>query len=118
MQLVLENLDPADLTGRRLIRLTLDNSTRLRLCAVVRAEEATHQIVPVLGSPFITHLPERDPVVSGEISRLGYWEFAESVLLLSALRPGMNIVDAGANLGYYTTLLGRHLGTAGSVLAF
>src|SRR5262249_31725444 len=83
-----------------------------------RTGEATHQIIDACGWPLITHLPETDPVVSGEIQRAGYWEFAESMVLLSVIRPGMTFVDAGANLGYYSVLLAQTLQATGQVYAF
>jgi FkbM family methyltransferase len=82
------------------------------------AGEATHQIIDANGLPLITHLPEADPVVSGEIQRAGYWEFAESMALLSLVRPGMTFVDAGANLGYYSVLLAQSLQPSGQIYAF
>src|SRR5437660_1333679 len=71
--------------------------------------EATHQVIDACGLPLITHLPDADPMVSGDVQRAGYWEFAESMMLLSLVRPGMTVVDAGANLGYYSVLLSQSL---------
>src|SRR4051812_4288781 len=79
---------------------------------------ATHQIIDACGMPLITHMPEADGIVSGDLHRAGYWEFAESMALLSLVRPGMTVVDAGANLGYYSALLSRTLQPSGQVYAF
>lgn len=81
-------------------------------------QEATHQIIDACGRPLITHLPDADGMVSGDIQRAGYWEFAESMALLSLVRPGMTVVDAGANLGYYSVLLSQALQPCGQVYAF
>jgi FkbM family methyltransferase len=82
------------------------------------SEGATHQLVSLLGTPFLTHLPALDSIVSGQIARDGFWEAAESQFLLSVLRPGMTVLDVGANIGYYAVLLARALGTTGRVYAF
>src|SRR5438874_7052975 len=62
------------------------------------AGDASHQVVSLLGRPFVTHLPAADEVISRELGESGYWEFAESALLLSLVRPGMTVLDVGANL--------------------
>lgn len=80
--------------------------------------EATHQIVDAAGSPLITHLAERDAVISGALMRWSVWELAESMALLLCLRPGMAVVDAGANVGYFSVLLAKLLGRTGRVFAF
>lgn len=43
---------------------------------------------------------------------------AESAVLFSLAYPGCTIVDAGANLGYYTLSLARLVGATGRILAF
>ena len=48
----------------------------------------------------------------------GLAEPVESWLLLKMLKPGMVVVDAGANIGQYTLLAARAVGPSGSVLAF
>jgi FkbM family methyltransferase len=104
--------------GRVLVRLRQPEPGVLELLPAGPANEATHQVVNACGMPFLTHLPENDAIVSGELLQAGYWEFAESMLLLSLARPGMTLVDAGANLGYYSVLLAPTLGPSGQVYAF
>ena len=104
--------------GRLLAQLRQPEPDLLILRVVHEFSEATHQIVGVFGQPLLTHLTEHDPVVSGELLRSGFWEFAESMMLLSLAQPGMTFVDAGANLGYYTALLARTLGATGQIYAF
>jgi FkbM family methyltransferase len=71
-----------------------------------------------LGSPLITHVSEQDIVISSQLAQEGYWEFTESMVLLSLIRPGMTVLDVGANLGYYSMLLARSLGSEGELQAF
>jgi FkbM family methyltransferase len=59
-----------------------------------------------------------DPVDSLEISLFGRYEPFETSLVESEVRPGMTVVDAGANIGYYSLLFGRLTGPTGRVYAF
>lgn len=48
----------------------------------------------------------------------GVYEPTETTLFLQQLRPGMTVVDIGANIGYYTLLAARAVGSTGAVHAF
>jgi FkbM family methyltransferase len=48
---------------------------------------------------------------------LGCYEPQETRLLKRFLRPGMTVVDAGANMGYFTWLAAQQVGPTGRVLA-
>jgi FkbM family methyltransferase len=48
----------------------------------------------------------------------GAFERDETALVTALLRPGMRVVDVGANVGYYTVLASRLVGPTGTVLAF
>jgi FkbM family methyltransferase len=52
------------------------------------------------------------------LHRAGMMGRAERAFLEATIRPGMRIVDVGANLGLYTLLLARLTGPAGQVHAF
>lgn len=49
---------------------------------------------------------------------LGIYESAKAALFQANLRPGDTVWDIGANVGYYSLLAGRVVGTGGRVLAF
>jgi FkbM family methyltransferase len=49
---------------------------------------------------------------------LGYYGLRESLLLRRLLRAGDVFVDVGANLGWFTVLAAREVGTQGRVFAF
>src|SRR3989344_1775867 len=46
------------------------------------------------------------------------YELVETKLFKSLLKPGMNVVDVGAAIGYYTCIAGKLLGPEGKVYAF
>ncbi len=48
----------------------------------------------------------------------GYWEMWTTEAMLRFVRPGMTAVDIGANLGYFTMLMGDLVGPSGRVVAF
>lgn len=53
-----------------------------------------------------------------EIRRTGFYEPACSRFLLEQIHSGMNVIDAGANIGYYTLLCSQAVGSTGTVFAF
>jgi FkbM family methyltransferase len=47
----------------------------------------------------------------------GYWEIWLTLFFARTITPGMVAIDVGANLGYYTLLLGCAVGPGGHVIA-
>jgi len=47
----------------------------------------------------------------------GYWEMWLTQFLARQVKPGMTVIDVGANFGYFTLLLGDLVGAAGHVVA-
>lgn len=74
------------------------------------------EVVDVRGAKMV--LDPEDTVVSRVIKRDGIWEPLETELFERELRPGDVVVDAGANLGYYTLIASRKVGPTGHVFAF
>jgi len=62
-------------------------------------------------------LNKKDPVVSGALA-LGVYEQDEIKLFKSLIKPGMTILDIGANIGYYTLVASHHAESSGKVLSF
>ncbi|MEZ5817628.1 MAG: FkbM family methyltransferase [Hyphomicrobiaceae bacterium] len=47
----------------------------------------------------------------------GYWEMWLTIFFARLIRPGMTVVDVGANFGYYSLLFSDAVGPSGSVIA-
>lgn len=62
--------------------------------------------------------PDDMSVVSSSIATTGWLELPRSELMRKFLKPGMTVVDVGANIGYYTLLSAKIIGKSGLVLAF
>lgn len=89
--------------------------------------EWIQRIGPVLGElrPLLGRLPNGCVVecdVRDEVARQiyfsGAYEGVEAFLFTRLLRPGMTVLDVGANLGQYTLLASTAVGPGGSVHSF
>jgi len=47
----------------------------------------------------------------------GYWEIWLTQFFARVIKPGMTVIDVGANFGYYTVLFGDAVGATGRVVA-
>lgn len=56
--------------------------------------------------------------VSTSIATTGWLDLSLTGLLMKVLKPGMTVVDVGANIGYYTLLCAKIVGGRGLVYAF
>jgi FkbM family methyltransferase len=63
-------------------------------------------------------LNTRDQVISRRIFSTGEWEPAELQFIRSYVKPGMVVMDVGANIGVHTLTLAECVGPAGSVHSF
>lgn len=63
----------------------------------------------------LTH--PQDNGVGASIRQTGTWEPGLGRFLGQALRPGMNAIDIGAHIGYFTLLMARAAGDTGRILA-
>jgi FkbM family methyltransferase len=67
--------------------------------------------------PFFVH-DSADRYISARIRTKGVWEPFESRLLLGLLNDGDQLIDVGANIGWYTVSAARRVGEHGQVFAF
>lgn len=63
------------------------------------------------------YLSLRDPGMSRWLMSYGMHEPLATRLLNQEIKPGMRVVDIGANVGYYTLQLARSVGQGGGVIA-
>jgi FkbM family methyltransferase len=57
-------------------------------------------------------------LIGKSLAQTGVYELATSELLWRLIRPGDQVLDIGANVGYMTALMARRAGTDGTVFAF
>lgn len=56
--------------------------------------------------------------IADAIRQHGAWEIDTTRAVLAHVRPGMHVLDVGANFGYFTLLLAKAVGRSGRVWAF
>jgi FkbM family methyltransferase len=67
---------------------------------------------------FKMYVDATDVCISPHLILDGVWEEWTEATLRRIVRPGMHVLEIGANVGYFTLLLARQVDTAGSVYAF
>jgi FkbM family methyltransferase len=98
-------------------RPRLDNEARIRaLCASAYLGGET-AVCRVLGR-YKMFVDTGDVGLSAHLLLDGYWEMWLTEALAAAVRPGMTVLDIGANLGYFSLLMAERVGASGRVLAF
>lgn len=65
---------------------------------------------------FSMYVPEDDPDVGSHVIQ-GTYEPHVTAVLRERLRPGMHVLDIGANIGYFTMLCAAAVGPSGRVVA-
>lgn len=83
--------------------------------SVLRALYGIRIRTHVLGRPF--YVDSRDNIISFELLFRHVWEPGETAFFQSIVRPGDQVVDIGAHIGYYAVLFGATVGPMGKVLA-
>lgn len=106
---------------------TVRSELKVRLESLERAPTASHPVSPVLTGndvfvmnvdDFILAIPRED---WPHAACYAYWGTVERGLgqrFRESLRPGMTVVDIGANIGIYTLHAARAVGNSGRVFSF
>jgi FkbM family methyltransferase len=74
--------------------------------------------VPIALPEFTILVRLDDWAVGARIAVHRHYEPHVTHALRARLRPGMVVVDVGANIGYHSLLAARHVGATGTVIAF
>lgn len=72
--------------------------------------------MPILGR-YKFYVDTRDSGFGANVLLDGYWEIWLTQFLARTVKPGMRVIDVGANFGYYTLLLADLVGPGGEVCA-
>jgi FkbM family methyltransferase len=86
-----------------------------RLEALLGRRQADH-VSLVMSTGFSIYVQDADPAVAHHV-RSGAYEPNVTAVFLQRLRPGMHVLDIGANIGYYTMLSASLITSSGSVTA-
>jgi FkbM family methyltransferase len=84
--------------------------------AILRCMFGNDFTVRIDGKPFTVNLA--DPIVSANILAYRRYEVLETALMKKLVRPGFSCLDVGANIGFFSVLLGDLAGGGGRVAAF
>jgi FkbM family methyltransferase len=103
---------------RNLLRPSRDKNQALirGLCASSYLGDGS-AVCRVLGR-YKMFLDTKDVGLSPHLMLDGYWEMWLTEALAQTIKPGMLVVDVGANLGYFTLLMAELVGPGGAVHAF
>ena len=74
-----------------------------------------HKSFTVMGNEIMVF--PRDPGISRELALYRVHEPLATKLLMETLKPGMNAIDIGGNIGYYAMMEARLVGPEGKVVA-
>jgi FkbM family methyltransferase len=108
----LNELYLADLA--RMTRQTAERAIRARVQTVYLGDKLI--LARILGRPKIL-LSTEDLGFAYHLMLDGYWEIWLTQFFARIAKPGMTVIDVGANFGYYTVLFGDAVGASGRVIA-
>lgn len=101
----------------------LGRNRRFRNEAIIRglcsnAYLGGHEILCRTLGRYKMFVDARDAGLTPHLVIDGYWEMWLTEALAETIKPGMTVVDIGANLGYFTILMADLVGPDGAVHAF
>jgi FkbM family methyltransferase len=59
-----------------------------------------------------------DESITAHLALEGYWEIWNTSFIARHVKPGMRVLDVGANLGYFSVFMGDLVGPSGRIAAF
>ena len=109
---ILRNLSVRDLAG--LSREEAEIAIRARVQTTYLGEKRV--LSRILGHQKV-FLSTDDLGFAGHVTLDGFWEIWLTLFMSRFVKPGMTVIDVGANFGYYTVLFGEAVGSGGRVVA-
>ncbi|MGY8797066.1 MAG: FkbM family methyltransferase, partial [Woeseiales bacterium] len=88
----------------------------IRYALINRRRGTADVIVETQVGPMYVDL--NDEGIGKKLTLTGTHEPASSEQLRKLLAPGMNVLEVGANIGYYVKLVANEIGVEGRILAF
>jgi FkbM family methyltransferase len=95
----------------RVPRLGLERAYRAYV-----SRQRTRTIVTTLDG--ITYELDLNEMIDSTLYFEGVWERRATFTIATLLRPGMTVLDVGANMGYFTLTFAKLVGETGKVVAF
>lgn len=90
----------------------------LKIFALIQKIPIPFAKIPIHVDHFIMHAQTPDRFLAVLLWKFGLLENFEGTLLKKYCRPGMRVIDIGANIGFYTLTAAHIVGEQGNVLAF
>lgn len=98
----------------RMSRPEAEDAIRARVQTVYLGDNRL--LTRILGGPKL-FLSTQDLGFAGHVMMDGFWEMWLTQFFARIVKPGMTVIDVGANAGYYTVLFGDAVGRQGRVIA-
>ena len=95
-------------------RQTAERAIKARVQTAYRGDKLI--LARILGRPKI-FLSADDLGFAWHLMLDGYWEIWLTQFFARLVKPGMTVIDVGANFGYYAVLFGDAVGATGRVIA-
>jgi FkbM family methyltransferase len=76
-----------------------------------------HEVLCRCLGRYKVYLDARDLGVAPHIMMEGFWEYWITQFMLTVVKPGMTVMDVGANFGYYSLLFSDLVGPRGTCIA-
>jgi len=77
-----------------------------------------HTMICRVLDTYLLYLDTRDYGIVPHLAMDGFWESWVTLAMARLVRPGMRVVNVGANFGYYAVLFADLVGPTGDVVAF
>ena len=104
------------MSGALLKRVLKESPDSIRYSWIKFRKRSSTAIVRTQVGPLYVDL--RDQGIGKKLALTGIHEPASSAQLMKELEPGMNVLEIGANIGYYVMLAANEIGPEGRILAF